>query len=305
MAATFRDPFKSSHQPDAVTAYRIGSVVAPLDASSSSQVVLPVARVLAHLAQVTLHVVYVGERPDPRPSSELGLSDRELQNVVLDQLAGDPATAIVNFSRECPSPWIVMSTQIAGGQPEAVFGPTAEAVLNAVGSPLILVTPDRGDRPWELRRIVLAHDGTPTCYRTVAPAGVDLWNCARPEVLVLHVAARKSHPTLEPGSLPAPLYLDQPHHEWPAWASEFMERMMALGALPASVNFKLLVTGGQPGSEIAQFASDNHASLVILALHGYLQTERAGMLQAVVQRSGCPVLLMCTAQREPGSGVAA
>jgi nucleotide-binding universal stress UspA family protein len=112
-------------------------------------------------------------------------------------------------------------------------------------------------------------------------------------VLVLHVAARKiSHPMLEPGSLPAPRYVDQPQHEWPAWAGEFMERMMALGTLPAAVNFKLLVTGGQPGSEIAQFASDNNADLVVLALHGHQQPECAGALETVVRRSGCPVLLI-------------
>lgn len=115
--------------------------------------------------------------------------------------------------------------------------------------------------------------------------------------MALHVAARQaSRPDMEPGSLPAPRYVDQMQHEWPAWASEFMGRMLTLGATPNAMNFKLLVTGGQPGSEIAQFARDHHADLVVMTGQGRWR-PRPGALKVAVGRSGCPVLLI----RAPGS----
>ena len=43
----------------------------------------------------------------------------------------------------------------------------------------------------------------------------------RAELLVVHVTDVRAAPA-EPGSLTTPRYVDQPQHEWPAWASEFI-----------------------------------------------------------------------------------
>jgi nucleotide-binding universal stress UspA family protein len=145
---------------------------------------------------------------------------------------------------------------------------------------------------------VLAHDGTPTSDLATAPAA-DLAQRAGAEVIALHVAGRNRERPLEPGSMPAPRYIDQPQHEWPAWAGAFVERMMALGAPPSAVNFKLLVTGGQPGSEIAQFAREHRADLVVMAWHGRWRRSRPGALKTVVRRSGCPVMLVCQKPQPP------
>ena len=221
---------------------------------------------------------------------ELGLSAQDLHDVVLDQITGDPAEATIRFAQNCPAPIIVMATQTGGPRPRATLGPIAEAVLSSAFPRVLLVTPDRGDRPWEIRRIVMAHDGTPTSGLGTAIAA-DL--SSRWGGVALHVAARHpSHPALEPGSLPAPRYVDQKQHEWPAWASEFMERMLTLGAAPTALNFRLLVTGGQPGSEIAQYARDHGADLVVLAWNGRWRPQHAGALKVAVRRSGCPVLLI-------------
>jgi nucleotide-binding universal stress UspA family protein len=139
----------------------------------------------------------------------------------------------------------------------------------------------------------MAHDGTPSADAAIAPTA-ELAQHAAAEVIALHVAARGSSAPDEPGSLTAPRYIDQPQHEWPAWAGEFVERMMALGAPATAINFKLLVTGGQPGSEIAQFARDNRVDLVVLPWHGNWAPQRTGAIDVIVRRSGCPVLLLCT-----------
>lgn len=286
---------------EAACAQRPESVIVPLDGSTESLAALPVARLLARLENATLHVVYVGERPhDPRKVlEELGLSPDELRGAVLHPITGEPADSIIRLAQGLPSPIIVMCTHTAREEEGWTLGSTAEAILNSAPAQIMLVDPERAQTPWHLKRVLLAHDGTPSADIATGPAA-DLAHLAGAEVVALHVAARKA-PQPEPGSLPAPRYVDQPQHEWPSWANEFLQRMMTLGAPPASVNFKLLVTGGQPGSEIAQFARENSADLVVLAWHGSLATDRAGTLKVVLHGSGCPVMLICAQVTNPAA----
>jgi nucleotide-binding universal stress UspA family protein len=296
--------------------FRIRTIVAPLDGNPVSKAALPVARTLAELENAVLHVVYVGAgiSGPHKTLAELGLTPEELHGAVLDELKGDPAAAIVSFAQSLSDALIVMCTQTGALRPvpspagvtarkgrhdaasvsRTTLGSLAEAVLRSGPERVLLVSPDmsQGDgQPWQLRRIVMAHDGTPTSDLATAPAS-ELAHRAGGEVIALHVAARNAKHHDEPGSMPAPRYLDQPHHEWPAWAGSFVERMMALGAPPGAVNFKLLVTGGQPGSEIAQFAREHGADLVVMAWHGNWNPNRNGPLETIVRRSGCPVLLV-------------
>jgi nucleotide-binding universal stress UspA family protein len=291
MTSDWRDSIR-----DAACAPRPETVIVPLDRTLESLAAMPIAKLFAELEAATLHLVYVGERQqDARKTlEELGLSADELRGAVLDPMMGEPAESIVRLANELPASVIVMCTHTATSEEHGDLGSVAEAILSSAPTQIVLVAPERGQQPWRLKRVLLAHDGSPSSDVATGPAA-DLAHRAGAEVIALHVAARKA-PQPEPGSLPAPRYVDQPQHEWPAWAGEFLQRMMTLGAPPASVNFKLLVTGGQPGSEIAQFARDNNADLVVLAWHGSWEADRAGTLKVVVRGSGCPVMLICVAK---------
>jgi nucleotide-binding universal stress UspA family protein len=270
-------------------------VLVPLDGTDETKAALPVARVLAGLQGATVHVAYVGEhRRNPRETvKELGLSAEELQGVVLDQVTGEPAGALLQIARALPNTMIVMSVNTGAPAQEGCLGALAESVLGASPDRIVMVMPDDVREKWHIRRVLLAHDGTPTADIAIAPTA-DLAHRAGAEVIALHVAARGTTRPIEPGSLPAPRYIDQPQHEWPAWANEFVERMLALGGSLAAINFKLLVTGGQPGSEIAQFARDNQADLVVLPWDGSWNEHRVGATHVILRRSGCPVLLIST-----------
>jgi nucleotide-binding universal stress UspA family protein len=277
--------------------FPIHTVLVPLDGSAVAKVALPVARSLAQLAGATLHALYVGERlKGPRETLEqLGLTAEQWRGAVLDQLGGDPAEAIMAAAHRLPAPLIVTCTHIGRHRFGASLGSVTRTLLAKCPGRILLVPPDRGSEAWPIRRVLMAHDGTPSADVAICPAA-NLAHRAGAEVIALHIAARKGVRPTEPGSLPAPLYVDQPHHEWPAWAGEFVERMMALGHHPGAVNFKLLVTGGQPGSEVAQFARDNHADLVVVPWHGRWESQRPGAVKTIVRRSGCPVLLICAQQ---------
>lgn len=271
----------------------VESVVLPLDGSEVAKTALGVARSLARLYRATLHIVYVGERLlGPKQTlQELGISAGELRGAVLDQVTGDPAPSIRALLPDLPVPLLVMSTHTGNEPHEALIGEVGDALLNSDLDRVILVAPELGSRSWEPRRVLLAHDGSRTTDVATAQAA-DIAHRAGADVLAIHVAARNASAPVAPGSMPAPRYLDQPQHEWPAWANEFLDRMIALGAPPAKVRFKLMVTGGQPGSEIADFARENHADLVVAAWHGAWHEEQEGALSTIIRRSGCPVMLV-------------
>lgn len=278
-----------------MSSFPLGAIVVPLDGTEHAKAALPVARFLSQLEGATLHVVYVGQGvPGVQEALEqMGLTDEEQRGIVVDRPAAAPAEAVLSLARQLSDSLIVMCTQTGAGGAEEGIGALAEALLSAAPTRVLLVTPEGSSEPWHLRLVLLAHDGTPSADLAIAPTA-QLAHQAGAEVIALHVAARGEEKSDEPGSLPAPRYIDQPQHEWPAWASEFVDRMLALGGAAAAINFKLLVTGGQPGSEIAQFARDNRANLVVLPWHGHWKEQRAGAVDAVVRRSGCPVLLICT-----------
>jgi nucleotide-binding universal stress UspA family protein len=291
-----RSEWHGSQQSTAPKPSTVKNVVLPLDGSQRSRLAAPIARTLSKLYGATLHVVTVGQelRPTKEALTHLGLTLEEMQGVVLDSCTGEPAEAIVRAAQQLPSPLLVMCTHTGRERSSDDFGRVAESVLRGAPQRIVLLAPERGDRVWVVRRVLLAHDGTPSSDCATAPAA-EIAQFARAEVIALHVAAGKTAHPEQPGSLPAPRYIDQAQHEWPAWASEFMDRMLAMGAPPSSVLFKLVVTGGQPGSEVSQVARERNVDLVVMAWHGKWRSQHHAT-RVVTRTSGCPVLLVYSAK---------
>lgn len=271
----------------------IANVVLPLDGSEGSRMVVPVARGLAQLYAATLHLVWVGEESlDPRLAlSRLGVPTEETRGVVVHSLRGTAAEMIVRAAQDLPRSLIVMCTHTRLGHRTDCFGSITESVLASNPERIVLLDPGRGDRPWSLQRVLLAHDGAPRCEAATA-AAADLARRANVEVIALHVAASKVGCPKETGGFPAPQYVDQPQHEWPAWASEFMDRLLAAGVAASSMHFKIVLTAGQPGSEVAHIARGREADLVVLAGSSHWETGKHAATRAIIQTSGCPVLLV-------------
>lgn len=269
----------------------VRNLVVPLDGTVLSRSAIPVARVLSELYSAAPHVMYVGQGSmEPKEMAALlQLSESQLPGAVFDSCNGDPAEMIVQAARKLSESLIVMCTH--SGSHADNFGSVADCVLAHSPERIVMVPPERGEKPWRLRRIVLAHDGTPASDIATGPAA-GLSIIAGAEVIALHVAARKAARPEQPGSLPAPRYIDQPQHEWPSWTQEFMDRMLALGAPSSAVRFKLVVAGGQPGSEIAQLAREKEANFVVMAWDGKWQSAKHLATRVVIRTCGCPVLLV-------------
>lgn len=278
---------------------KVRSVVVPLDGRKHSLAALPVARTFVDIFGASLHVLHVGERIEsPRDAvTALGLDHEILHDAVFEQEQGAPAEAIRRYVTAQPDPVVVMCTHTGADKPRGALGSVAEAILRCGLCPLVLVPPERGTRPWTLERILLPHDGTPSTNAAMDPAG-DLAEITGAEILVLHVAESGRRRPEEPGTITVPRYLDQPQHEWPQWAAEFIDRMTALGHPPAEVRFRLSMAAGNPGVEIVRAARRDDVSLIVLVWHGRWQGERALTLKCVVHQAERPVLVLCIARDE-------
>jgi nucleotide-binding universal stress UspA family protein len=271
----------------------VENVILPLDGQKSTQLAIPIARELARLHGATLHVVYVGEQVTPTPDALawLGVKSGETRGVVMDHRKGNPAERVIHAARDLPRALIVMCTHTGQQLNGEGFGAVAESILLTKPERIVLLAPEREDKTWKLRSILLAHDGTPGCHPAAGPAA-ELAQLAGAQIIALHVATKRNPKSGKPGSLPAPRYVDQPQHEWPAWADEFMSRMLAMGAAPSSMHFDLVVTGGQPGSEVAEVAHKRNADLVVMGWHGRWDHDPSAT-RVVIATAGCPVYLVC------------
>jgi nucleotide-binding universal stress UspA family protein len=274
----------------------IKSIVLAIDDSRESRTALPVARKLTELYKAVLHIAYVGENclRSSDEESGFGLSAEQTRGAVLQQGSGvNGSEFVVQLTRELREPLLVLCTAL-GNQIEGMrFGSLTESIFASKPQRAVLLTPRDDVKRWDMRRILLAHDGTPVSNGATETAA-DLAKHSGAEVIALHVAARGEERPDAPGSIAAPLYVDQPQHEWPAWAQEFMHRVVAGGALGAGVHFKLKMTSGQAGSEVAEVAREQNVDLVVMAWHGHWNHEDCAT-RVVIRNAGCPVMLIYSA----------
>lgn len=302
------------------------TLVVPLDGSLEAAAALPIARTLADAESATIHVVYVSDEP-LSPSGlvdRLGVAPEELVGAVLTRRVGAPADEIVRQATELGSRLIVMSSHAAqdalpGAPASALPGAPASAlpgapatalpgasasrparrgslgeatreVLRQAPCPVVLVPPGRPSSPWPLRQILLPHDGIPTTATAIARA-TDLARRSRAELAVLHIASPHLAPNAGSGALATPRYLDQPQHEWPSWAGEFMDRFTALGGAPQEVRMRLFLATGEPADAIVDFVNDHHTDLVVIAWVSGWEPEQRPTMRKVIDQAPVPLLI--------------
>lgn len=269
------------------------TILAPLDGTEGAIHALPIARTLAGLTGGIVQVVHIGEPilPPSAVLAKLGLTPEQISGSVLDQASGQPSERIVALAAERGSALIVMCTHTRTDTPRGTLGSVADAVLRDASCPVVLVEPEDRHRSWLPRRILLPHDGTPTMAAALPPAA-DLAVRTKAELLVLHVCVPGVRPPTEPGTLLAPRYVDQPQHEWSAWAREFLARLATLGHCPAQLQPRLLVGVGDPGTEIARAAKEHDCDLIVLGWQGNLEAGHGSTVKTVIREAVCPVFAL-------------
>jgi nucleotide-binding universal stress UspA family protein len=241
----------------------------------------------------TLHIVPidVDYRSPTDMARKLRLDSEQFRGYVFDSGKGEPAENILRRSTELPGALVVIPRWLRASKRGLGLGQITIAVLRSATTPIVLVSPETSQTGWQLQRILLPHDGTPTMAAAMRPA-IELAIRSGAELLALHIATSARSEPPEPGTLTPPYYADQPQHEWPAWATEFLERLRALGPGLSEIKIRMLLGAGDPAAGILRACRGHNTDLTVLAWQGVWRAERASVMKSVLQGTHSPVLIM-------------
>ena len=263
-------------------------ILVPLDDTKQALAALPVAMVLGEIERGPLHILHVGDQKltSEEPRSRMGREIPLPGGFTINTRVGTPASEILRAAEEIKSRLIVMCKHSSTDRGK-MLGRTAMRVLHDAPCPVVLVPPDRGATPWHLHHVLVPHDGTPSTSGALRPAA-ELAEHARAELLVVHVTDVRIAPA-EPGSLTAPRYVDQPQHEWPVWASEFIDRL-ACGCPLGQLHVRILLAHGNTAAEILRLSEKQSTDLIVLAWRGIWEVPRAVTIKDILRKARCPIM---------------
>ncbi|WP_437576565.1 universal stress protein [Sorangium sp. So ce887] len=269
---------------------------------------LGLGRIIAGAFQAPLHGLFVCSEPIDASEvpAHLGVAPEALQGVVLRVAASeDPPGALASAVRGRGASIVVVASE-----PEELLderlgvGRLAARALEAAACGVVVIGPATRP-PSRLERILLPLDGTPSTAASITPAGelarrlgaeldIVMVGCASPRKEADDDAPPVSAPApSEPGAMVAPLYVDQPHHEWPAFTEEFLGRFLsAIGHCPHDVATRFFLGKGEPAAEILRFAGQLASDLVVLVWHGQLEDHHGGVFRDVLCGAPCPVMVL-------------
>lgn len=257
---------------------------------------IAMGRQIAGALQAPLHGLVFA--PEPLEAAEVpehvGLPHEDLRGVVLHVATGDPDEALAGALTAQAAAYVVVgSAPLAAPEEQLGLGELAERALEIATCGVFLVgLAAPGPR---VRRILLPLDGTPSTAAAITPAG-HLARSLEADLDILLVGEAHPHaapPDREPGALVPPVYMDQPHHEWPAFSEEFLQRFVGnIGHCPPEVPARFYLGAGEPAPEILRFANQLGSDLLVLVWHGDLSEHHGAVFREVVRSAPCPVLVL-------------
>jgi nucleotide-binding universal stress UspA family protein len=267
-------------------------ILVPLDGSKQALSALPVAKVLGEIERAAIHILYIADHQLAAEElrSRLGREAPVLDGFTIDARVGTPAVQILQVAGEM-EPRVIVMCKHSGTERGKMLGRTAMKVLHDAACPVVLVPPERGATPWHLQHVLVPHDGTPSTSAALQPAA-ELAERSRAELLVVHVTDIKTAPA-EAGSLTTPRYVDQPQHEWPAWSTEFLNRLACICPL-GHLHVRMFLAHGDTAAEIIRLSERQCTDLIVLAWRGIWQAPRAAALKDVLRMAQCPVMVVRT-----------
>lgn len=274
---------KPEHSP-----WKAAAIFVPVGRPEDGVRTLPVVRSLARLAGVPVHFLHVtaGEVSLEEARRRLALTAEMLAGAMLEVAVGDPGEQILRAAAAREGTLLVVFLRDPGGP-----GPVVQRLLGGSQVPMILVPPSRSWEGWALRKVLLPLDGAPASAAALCPV-IELAAAARAAVEFLHVSGGPVPERREAGAMVAPRYVDQPQHEWPQWAGEFMERLHCLCRLPETLPTRFHMTTGDVAEAIVRRAAEEGVDLIGLSWSGSLAGGRAATFREVIRKAPCPLAVV-------------
>ncbi len=276
------------------------TVLMAVDNGFAAANALPVGRTLARQLGARLVALLVSPTPlaalDAR--ERLGLDTDERQDVGVIVRVGNPAVQIVAAAHENGIRLLIIVARSIDSS--AMIGSVTLSVINGSQIPIVLVRPDPALRSKlalrPIHNLLLPIDGSPTTARALRSVTV-LAKDLEARLDLLYVAGAGADGG-ERGSLSAPRYVDQPHHEWPNWSAEVVDRLCrCLARCPEDVTVDMYLASGDPGTEVPRFASEHDVDAVVLVRRSQLGVGRAKTLLSIFEGIPGPISIVVTPYR--------
>lgn len=286
----YEDHFEHKPSPKSERRPLRPRVLVALHESAAPGESIAMGRLVSATLRQPLHGLFVGHTRTevtevPRI---LQVPTHALEGFVLDVEEGDPAGRLLEISDLHPTAFLIVGAD-PGARDKLGVGPVATRAIEESNTPVLVVR--QGATP-KLQRILVPLDGTPSTANALEPA-TELARAAGASLDIVLVGEAQHPGCMEHGAMLPPQYVDQPHHEWPAFSSEFVERFVhTLGHCPSDVPMRFFLGAGDPGEEILRYASILGSDLAVLVWHGLASARHGAIFQCVLRRATCPVLIL-------------
>jgi nucleotide-binding universal stress UspA family protein len=268
-------------------------VLVAWDGSFAAATALPVAEVVAAQLGAEVEALYVASNAkDHDERGPLLVRQAKRLGFGLRLATGDAADEIVRWTEE---PAIVLVALTTHGRDLDVgyrLGGVAGKIVARAKRPVLIVKPEAATTGRGLRRLLVPLDGTPKTASALRPV-MEIAAALGAAIDLLYVASPAQKPPEERGSVTAPRYVDQAHHEWPEWAAEVVDRLATCCAgCPQDVPVRIFLAQGEIGDEIARFAIAQQADAIVLVRRSRFQPERAKVIRSVLRQTGCLMIIV-------------
>ncbi len=297
-------------------------VMVTLDRSEFSERALPIAEAICRATGATMllvSVLPVGEQARVLTGIDTagGLADRQLETeTYLSDIAGrmkvagistdysvaagGVAQAINLLMRGKDADILVMSTRGLSGVGRFLMGSTADAVVQRVTKPVLLIRPERlapGEAP-TFAKVIVTLDGSDFSER-ILPFAKLLAGNINGEIILLMVP-EVPEPAMFGAMQDAVIELRR-EAETDAWR---YLKGIANQLDQEGVSVRPVVTGSRPARTIVEVAEQENADLVMLATHGRGGLDRlfvGSVADRVVHHTTCPVFLVPVREKRPAT----
>ena len=272
----------------------IQHILVPLDGSTLAEAALPFASALANQLGASITLIHVIEKNAPKDiHGEHHLSNPDEACAYLDQLASkslpqgirveqhvhttevsNVARSIVEHAGEFSPDLIVMCSHGSGGLRDLLVGNIAQQVIARGTTPVLLIHPQSDIPPvFRCRKLLVPMDGK-TSHEHGLDIAVELGRAFQAELTLLFVVPTRGtlggHQAATGMLLPSTMtaLLDMNEQA----ALEYLSQQAArFGKI--DVPIQKTVLRGDPSSAIAEFASREHADMIVLGTHGKSGTD--------------------------------
>ena len=302
----------------------IQRILCPIDFSEFSRRAFDHAVAIAKWYESTITVLHVSASPSvvvsatgpaPVPTAVLTRDDRDRLLASMKQFAdaaagtqvplefelseGAAATQILGTATSTNADLIVMGTHGRSGFERLVLGSVTEKVLRKAACPVLSVprqSPDTVPGPGALFKDILCAIDFSDCSIRALNYAMSLAQEADARLTVVHVIEMppEAPADFHQGAFGVPDSIT----EYIA-ASEEERRIRLRDAVPDTVraycSVETIMRTGKPYREILRVASEQHADLIVIGIHGRGAAERlffGSTAQHVVRQALCPVLTL-------------